>query len=164
MATITLKGNPCNTIGNLPKVGSKAPNFSLTRSDLSTVTLDQYKGKRVILNIFPSLDTPVCAISIQKFNSEASKQTNTVILCISMDLPFAASRFCGANNIENVQILSNFKNSTFGKDYGVQVVDGPLEGLFARAIVVIDPNQVVQHTELVPEIAEEPKYDKALAA
>lgn len=164
MAKITLKGNPFNTAGELPKVGSVAPNFTLTKKDLSKVELSSYKGKKIILNIFPSIDTPVCANSVKKFNQSAAQGKNSVVLCISMDLPFAAGRFCGAEGIENVEMLSNFRGGTFGTDYGIQIVDGPLEGLFARAVVVIDETGKVIHSELVPEIAQEPDYDKALKA
>jgi len=164
MATITLKGNPCNTSGELTKVGQKAPSFNLSKSDLSKVNLANYSGKKIVLNIFPSLDTPVCAASVRKFNSDIVKNENAVALCISMDLPFAASRFCSAEGIENVEILSNFRGSNFGTEYGVSIIDGPLEGLFARAVVVIDGAGVVKYTELVPEIAQEPNYDKALKA
>lgn len=164
MAKITLKGNPFNTSGELPKVGSVAPNFTLTKKDLSKVELSSYKGKKIILNIFPSIDTPVCANSVKKFNQSAAQGKNSVVLCISMDLPFAAGRFCGAEGIENVEMLSNFRGGTFGADYGIKIVDGPLEGLFARAVVVIDETGKVVHSELVPEIAQEPNYDKALKA
>ncbi len=164
MAKITLKGNPCNTSGDLPTVGTKALNFTLTKKDLSKANLADYKGKKIILNIFPSLDTPVCATAVKVFNQKSTEDKNTVVLCISMDLPFAAGRFCGNEGIEGVEFLSNFRGSSFGMDYGVQIVDGPLEGLFARAVVVIDEDGVIKHTQLVPEIAEEPNYDEALGA
>jgi thiol peroxidase len=164
MAKITLKGSPLNTISNLPKIGQVAPNFRLTKKDLTWIDLSCYKGKKVILNIFPSIDTPVCASSVKKFNEAAAKVGNTSILCISMDLPFATGRFCGAEGVENVEMLSNFRGGTFGTDYGVRIVDGPLEGLFARAVVVINEKGIVMHSELVPEIAQEPDYDKALKA
>ncbi len=164
MAKITLKGSPFNTAGDLPKVGSKAPDFQLAKRDLTKVSLSNWSGKRVVLNIFPSLDTPVCASSIKKFNQASTKDKKSTVLCISMDLPFAANRFCGAEGIENVEILSSFRGGTFGTDYGVKIVDGPLEGLFARAIVVVDEKGIVTHTELIPEIAQEPDYDKALKA
>ena len=162
MAKITLKGSPLNTISNIPKVGEVAPSFRLTKKDLSWVDSDTYRRKKVIMNIFPSIDTPVCASSVKKFNEAASKIGNVVILCISMDLPFASNRFCGAEGIENVEMLSSFRGGGFGIDFGVKIVDGPLEGLFARAVVVIDEKGVVRHSELVPEIAQEPDYDKAL--
>lgn len=163
MAKITLKGNPLSTFGELPRVGAIAPEFTLTKRDLSSVNSNNYKGKKIVLNIFPSIDTPVCAQSVKKFN-EAATKGDSVVLCISMDLPFAASRFCGAEGIEKVEFLSSFRGGTFGMDYGVKIVDGPLEGLFARAIVVIDENGKVIYNELVPEIAQEPDYDKALKA
>lgn len=164
MAQITLKGNPINTRGDLPAVGSAAPTFSLTNGDLAEVALDDFKGKKVILNIFPSIDTPVCAMSVKKFNEEAASKDDVVVLCISKDLPFAHKRFCGAEGVENVQPLSELRDTKFGEDYGVQMVDGPLATLFARAIVVVDGEGKVTHTELVPEIAEEPDYNAALEA
>lgn len=162
MAKITLKGTVINTIGNLPQTGTSAPEFTLTKTDLSDTTLADYKGKNVILNIFPSLDTSVCASSVRKFNAEAEKLNNTVILCVSRDLPFAHNRFCSVEGLKNVVPVSELRNSNFGKDYGVSVTDGPLEGLFSRAIVVIDSNSKVVYTEQVPEIAQEPDYEKAL--
>ncbi|MDZ4785550.1 MAG: thiol peroxidase [bacterium] len=164
MAKITLKGSPFNTTGELPKVGSKASDFTMSKKDLSKARLSQYLGKKVILNIFPSIDTPVCATSVRKFNAELANKPNTVVLCISMDLPFAASRFCGAEGIENVEILSNFRGSNFGEDYGVAIIDGPLEGLFARSVVVIDEKGTINYTELVSEIAQEPNYTSAFNA
>ena len=164
MAKITLKGNPVTTVGELPKVGAAAPGFSLVKTDLATATLKDFAGKRVVLNVFPSIDTPTCALSVRKFNQEASKLQDTVVLCISKDLPFAHKRFCGAEGIEKVVTLSDFRGSPFGKDYGVTIQDGPLAGLFARAVVVIDKTGKVAHTELVAEIANEPNYQKALAA
>lgn len=163
MASITLKGNPINTCGDLPAVGTKAPGFTLVDTDLNDVSLDSFAGKNVVLNIFPSIDTPVCANSVRKFN-EAAAGENAVVLCISMDLPFAHKRFCGAEGLENVISLSAFRNPEFGKDYGVTIVDGPLRGLFARAVVVVNGDGEVVYTELVPEIAQEPNYDAALAA
>ncbi len=164
MAKVTLGGNPINTCGDLTAVGSKAPDFNLTNTDLADVSLKDYAGKKVILNIFPSLDTPVCAASVRKFNSEANNLDNTAVLCISADLPFAQKRFCGAEGLEKVIPLSALRNRDFGKDYGVEIVDGPLAGVFARAIVVLDGDGTVTYTQLVPEIKEEPNYEEALAA
>ena len=164
MAQVTLKGNPFNTLGELPKVGDVAPAFTLTRTDLSEVTLQDFKGQRVVLNIFPSLDTPTCATSVRTFNSRASQAANTVVLCVSADLPFAAGRFCTTEGLEKVVPASVFRNPGFGKAYGVTLVDGPLRGLLARSIVVFDEHGKVLHTELVPEIAQEPNYDAALKA
>ncbi|MBM4061195.1 MAG: thiol peroxidase [Planctomycetes bacterium] len=164
MAKITFKGNPVATSGELPKVGAQAPSFSLTRTDLSPVTNKDLAGKNVVLNIFPSIDTGVCATSVRKFNQEASKLPNTTVLCVSKDLPFAQKRFCGAEGIEKVLTASWYKGQDFGKDYGVTMADGPLAGLFARAVVVIDKNGKVMHTELVPEITQEPNYAAAAAA
>ncbi|HVK67801.1 MAG TPA: thiol peroxidase [Polyangium sp.] len=161
MATITLKGNPIHTSGELPKQGSVVPDFKLLRGDLARASLATFSGKK-ILNIFPSIDTPVCAISVRKFNELASKSGATV-LNISEDLPFAQKRFCGAEGLANVETLSAFRSS-FGKDYGVEIADGPLAGLTARAVLVLDGDNKVLHAELVPEIAQEPNYDAALAA
>jgi len=163
MAKITLKGNPANTSGDLPKKGSKAPDFTLVKSDLTNLSLKDLKGKRVILSISPSLDTSVCATSVRKFNKTATEKSNTVVLAITKDLPFASARFCTTEGITNVSPLSGFRNSTFGKDYGVQIIDGAFEGLYARSLIVIDENGVILHTELVPEIATEANYDAALA-
>ncbi len=164
MAKVTLGGNPINTSGDLPAVGTKAPDFKLTTTDLADVSLKDYAGKKVILNIFPSLDTDVCANSVRKFNSEANNLDNTAVLCVSVDLPFAQKRFCGAEGLENVIPLSELRNRDFGKGYGVNIVDGPLAGVFARAIVVVDGGGKVAYTQLVPEIKEEPNYKAALAA
>lgn len=164
MATITFKGNAINTAGKLPDVGSKAPDFKLVKSDLSEASLADYKGKKVILNIFPSLDTSVCAASVRKFNAEAEKQPNTVVLCISRDLPFAHTRFCSVEGLKNVVSLSEYRDDSFSKAYGVKIADGPLAGLHSRAIVVVDETGVVKYTEQVPEIAQEPDYEKALKA
>jgi thiol peroxidase len=164
MAKIALGGNPINTRGNLPAVGSKAPDFNLTTTDLADVSLKDYAGKKVILNIFPSLDTPVCAASVRKFNSEANNLENTAVVCISADLPFAQKRFCGAEGLEKVIPLSALRTRDFGKDYGVEIVDGPLAGVFARAIVALDASGTVTYTQLVPEIKEEPNYEEVLAA
>lgn len=158
MATITLKGNPINTVGNLPKVGSKAPDFLLTAADLSDASLNQLKGKRVVLNIFPSVDTGVCAASVRRFNAEIEKMNNTVVLCISNDLPFALSRFCGAEGLNNVITLSEMRNRNFGQDYGLRIIDGPLAGILSRCVVVLDENGQVIYTEQVPEITQEPEY------
>ncbi|ORB12667.1 thiol peroxidase [Mycobacterium noviomagense] len=162
MAQITLRGNPINTVGELPAVGSPAPAFTLTGTDLGVVSSEQFRGKPLLLNIFPSIDTPVCATSVRTFNERAAGQGLSV-LCVSKDLPFAQQRFCGAEGIENVTTASAFRDN-FGDDYGVTMVDGPMAGLLARAIVVIGPDGNVAHTELVPEIASEPNYDAALAA
>jgi thiol peroxidase len=164
MAQITLKGNPINTIGKLPELGSSAPDFKLVKDDLSEKTMADYKGYKLVLNIFPSLDTGTCAASVRRFNAEASKLENTKVLCISKDLPFAQARFCGAEGLENVENLSDFRYQTFGKDYGVEIVDGPLAALESRAVVIIDEAGKVVYTEQVPEIVDEPDYAKALAA
>lgn len=163
MATITLKGNEIHTAGSLPATGQEAPLFTLTKSDLSNASLSEFKGKKVILNIFPSLDTGICAASVRKFNELASKMDATV-LCISKDLPFAHNRFCETEGIENVVNLSDFKNGDFGDAYKTPIVDGPMEGLHSRAVVVIDEAGKVIYSEQVPEIVQEPDYDKALAA
>jgi thioredoxin-dependent peroxiredoxin len=162
MAKITLKGNAINTYGNLPAKGSVAPEFKLTKTDLSDVSISDFKGKKLILNIFPSLDTSVCATSVRKFNAEASKLPNTVVLCISRDLPFAHSRFCSTEGLNNVVSLSQLRDDNFGKSYGVQIVDGPMAGLFSRALVVVDENGKVIYTEQVPEIVQEPDYASAI--
>ena len=164
MSQITLGGNPINTSGALPTVGSKAPDFVLTKTDLGDVSLKDFSGKKVILNIFPSLDTDVCAASVRRFNSEANNLANTAVLCVSADLPFAMKRFCGAEGLDNVVSLSAMRSRNFGKDYGISIVDGPLAGVFGRAIVILDENRNVTYTQLVPEIKEEPNYDDALAA
>ncbi|WP_029109514.1 thiol peroxidase [Mycobacterium sp. URHD0025] len=162
MAQITLKGNPINTVGDLPAVGSAAPSFSLTGTDLGAVTSEQYNGKSVLLNIFPSIDTGICAASVRAFNERAAASGATV-LCVSKDLPFAQARFCGAEGIENVTTASAFRDS-FGEDYGITLADGPMAGLLGRAVVVIGADGKVAYTELVPEIVQEPNYDAALAA
>ena len=164
MAKITLGGNPINTNGDLPKVGGKAPDFKLTDADLKDLSLADFKGKKKLLNIVPSLDTPTCALSTKKFNEQSAKHPNTVMLIVSADLPFAMKRFCSAENTDKVKSLSMMRDRHFAKDYGVLITDGPLAGITARAIVVIDENNKVVHTELVPEIKQEPNYDKALAA
>jgi thioredoxin-dependent peroxiredoxin len=164
MATVTLRGNPVNVSGNFPKTGAKAPDFSLTTKDLNDVTLSTYAGKRKVLSIVPSLDTPTCATSTRVFNQKASSLNNTVVLVISADLPFAMNRFCSTEGLANVVSLSTFRNHDFHAKYGVDIADGPLKGLTARAVVVLDENNVVKHAELVPEIGNEPNYDAALAA
>ncbi len=163
MAQITLKGNPIHTSGDLPKVGSSCPDFTLTKADLSETGLKDYAGKRVVLNIFPSIDTPTCATSVRTFNKRASEKPNTAILCISADLPFAQKRFCGAEGLEAVIPVSTFRNPGFLDAFGVGLVDSPLKGLCARSVVVVDEQGKVVHTELVPETANEPNYDAALA-
>jgi thioredoxin-dependent peroxiredoxin len=162
MAQITLRGNQINTVGQLPAVGSQAPGFTLTGTDLGEVSSSQFRGSPVLLNIFPSVDTPVCAMSVRTFNERAAA-SGISVLCVSKDLPFAQKRFCGAEGIENVTSASAFRDS-FGEDYGVTIVDGPMAALLARAIVVIGADGNVAYTELVPEIAQEPDYDAALAA
>ena len=164
MAQVTLKGNPIHTNGELPAVGAAAPAFKLTGADLKDVSLADYKGKRKILNIVPSLDTPTCATSTRKFNEQASKLANTVVLVVSADLPFASKRFCTTEGLQNVVPLSLMRDKNFAKDYGVLIQDGPLQGVTARAVVVIDENDKVVHRQLVPEIAQEPDYDAALKA
>lgn len=164
MAKITLKGNEIHTSGDLPQIGSIAPDFRLTTADLKDVTLADYKGKKKLLNIVPSLDTPVCALSTKKFNEASQKYSNTVFLIISADLPFAMKRFCGQENLQNVVSLSLMRGKNFAKDYGVLITDGPLEGVTSRAIVILDENNKVTYTQMVPEISQEPDYDKALAA
>lgn len=164
MAEITLKGNKIHTYGTLPAVGSKAPDFLLTKTDLADVSLKDFAGKKIVLNIFPSIDTGVCAASVRRFNEEVQKLQDTVVLCASIDLPFAHSRFCGAEGLESVISVSELRKRQFGEDYGVRIIDGPLAGLFSRAIVVIDEKGIVKYTEQVPEIAQEPDYAAALKA
>ncbi len=164
MATVTLKGNPFQTIGELPEAGAKAPSFSLTASDLSTKTLEDFKGSKLVLNIFPSIDTGTCAASVRQFNKEAGNLENTKVLCISRDLPFALGRFCGAEGLDNVVTLSDYKNGDFGKNYGVIFTNGPLDALLSRSIIVLDENGNVVYTEQVSETTEEPNYKNALAA
>lgn len=163
MASITLKGNPINTNGTLPAVGSKAPDFKLVTVELGEVSLADFAGKTVVLNIFPSVDTPTCAASVRRFNVELSKLSGVSVLCASADLPFAHKRFCAAEGVDKVQSVSDLRDKGFGERYGVKVVDGPLAGLLARAVVVIK-NGTVAYTQLVPEIAEEPNYEAAVAA
>lgn len=164
MAQVAFKGSPVHTAGSLPAVGSKAPDFKLTKTDLSDVSLKDFAGKKMILNIFPSIDTPTCAASVRRFNQEAAKVPNTVILGVSRDLPFAHKRFCAAEGIAAVVTASELRDDGFGKAYGVRITDTVLAGLFARSIVVIDESGKVVHAEFVPEIANEPDYDKALGA
>lgn len=164
MASITLKGNAINTSGDLPTIGSKAPDFQLTGIDLSKKSLADFNGLTLVLNIFPSLDTGTCAASVRAFNKSAGRLENTKVLCISRDLPFAQARFCGAEGIENVVMLSDFATGDFGINYGLKIIDGPLANLHSRAIVVIDSNGKIVYTEQVPEIVDEPNYDKALKA
>ena len=163
MAQITLKGTPIHTSGDLPKSGATAPAYTLVRTDLSEISSKDLTGQRVVLNIFPSMDTPTCAASVRKFNARANEKPNTTILCVSADLPFAQKRFCAAEGLDNVVPASTFRNADFGKAFGVALVDGPLKGLLARAVVVVDASGKVVHTELVPEIAQEPDYNAALA-
>ena len=164
MAKITLKGNPVNTSGNLPAKWSKAPEFTLVKSDLSNLSLSELKGKKLVLSISPSLDTSVCATSVRKFNQIASGKTNTIVLAITKDLQFASARFCTTEGITNVVSLSGFRDTTFGKSYGVEIIDGSMAGLYARSIVIVDENGKVIYTQLVPEITKEPDYDAALSA
>jgi thiol peroxidase len=164
MATITLKGNEINTSGNLTAVGAKAKDFQLTGVDLSTKSLSDFAGHNVILNIFPSIDTGTCAASVRNFNKEAANLENTKVLCVSRDLPFAQNRFCGAEGIENVVMLSDFKSGQFGKDYGLEITDGPLAGLSSRSIVILNPEGKVTYTEQVSETVDEPNYEAALAS
>jgi thioredoxin-dependent peroxiredoxin len=164
MAKIAFKGNSILTAGSLPEIGTSAPDFKVVKADLTIMSLSDFKGKRVLLNIFPSLDTSVCAASVRKFNAEAASLPNSVVLCISKDLPFAQKRFCAAEGLENVVTGSEYRDSNFSSAYGVLIADGPLEGLLSRAIVVIDEEGKVVYTEQVPEITREPDYEKALAA
>ncbi|MFV0417998.1 MAG: thiol peroxidase [Dysgonomonas sp.] len=164
MATITFKGTAVNTSGQLPSIGTIAPDFALVKTDLSEISLKDLKGKKIVLNIFPSIDTGVCAASVRKFNKEASSLANTVILAISADLPFAAGRFCSVEGIENVYPASVFRNAEFAKDYGLLMLDGPLKGLLARSVVVIGVEGKIAYTELVPEVTQEPNYEAAIAA
>ena len=159
MASVTFKGSPVTINGNLPEVGSQAPDFKLVGSGLNEINLSDYKGKKVVLNIFPSIDTGVCAASVRNFNKWASKNENTVVICVSKDLPFAQGRFCGAEGLENVITASDFRYNNFATDYGVLMLDGPLAGLMARSVVAIDENGNVAYNQLVPEIVEEPSYE-----
>lgn len=163
MSSITLGGNPVNTSGELPKIGTQLADFKLVKNDLSIATLADFAGKKVVFNIFPSIDTGTCAASVRKFNETAANLTNTVVLCVSRDLPFAQKRFCGAEEIENVVNLSDFKDGSFGKTNGLEIIDSVLAGLHSRAILVIDEKGTILHTEQVQEIADEPNYEAALA-
>lgn len=164
MAQITLKGNPVHTTGNLPGLGSIAPDFRLTKSDLSDVSLSDFVGKRVLLNIFPSIETSVCSASVRNFNVQASQLDNTVVLCISKDLPFAHKRFCEAEGIENVITLSQYKDGNFSTSYNVEMVDGPFAGLMSRVVIALDADAKVIYVEQVPEIGQEPDYEAAIKA
>ena len=164
MAKIALRGNPIHTSGDLPKVGGKAPDFKLVSKDLKDISLADYKGKKKILNIYPSIDTPVCALSTRKFNEHAKQHADTVMLMISADLPFAQGRFCGNDTLDNVDTLSLWRGLIFADDSGVRIWDGPLAGVTARAVVVLDGDDKILHTEMVPDIASEPNYDAALKA
>jgi thiol peroxidase len=164
MATVTLRGQAFNTSGSLPTTGQKAPDFSLRKNDLTSTTLEDHEGFNIILNIFPSIDTSTCATSVRQFNERAAKLENTKVICVSRDLPFAQKRFCGAEGIENVITASDFASGEFGRSYGVELLDGPLHALHARAVVVIGPNGIVKYTELVTEIADEPNYEAAIEA
>jgi thiol peroxidase len=164
MTTITRAGSPINTSGSLPKIGTQAPDFTLTKTDLSEVSLQDFLGKRVVLNIFPSLDTPTCSNSVRQFNSEMNNLENTVVLCISADLPFAQQRFCGAENLTNVTPVSVFRHPEFGTNYGVTIIDSPLKGILSRAVVIIDAQGKVIYTEQVAELRDEPHYEAAVEA
>jgi thioredoxin-dependent peroxiredoxin len=164
MAQTALRGNPVNTSGDVPAAGTAAPAFSLTSAQLGDLTLESFAGKNVVLNIFPSVDTPTCATSVRTFNQRISGVENTVVLCVSADLPFAQGRFCGSEGLANVQTASTFRSPDFAAAYGVGMVDGPLRGLLARAVVVVGTDGTVKHSELVPEIADEPNYDAAMAS
>jgi len=162
MASITLGGNAINTNGELPSLGTTAPNFKLVKNDLSVVSLSDFKGSKLVLNIFPSIDTGTCATSVRTFNAKASALENTKVLCISRDLPFAQKRFCGSEGLESVVNLSDFNTGSFGKDYGLEIVDGPLSGLHSRVVIVLDESGTVKYTEQISEIADEPNYEAAL--
>jgi len=164
MAEVTLGGKPSNTVAELPSIGEKAPDFKLVKTDMSEVSLSDFNGRNVILNIFPSVDTEVCAMSVREFNEKAGSLENTVVLCVSKDLPFAQARFCGAEGIENAIPVSNFRNDSFAKEYGVELVDGAFKGLNARAVVIVSPDGKIIYNQLVPEIGNEPNYEEALSA
>lgn len=164
MASITLGGQPAETLGQLPAVGSKAPDFKLTATDMSTKSMSDFQGKTLLLNIFPSVNTGVCSAAVRRFNEEAAKMTNTKVLCISKDLPFSQEQFCAAEGIENVVMLSDFKTGQFGVDYQVTAVGSAFDGLLSRAVVIVDPEGVVTYTEQVPEIGQEPNYEAAINA
>lgn len=162
METIYFKGTPCHTYGSVPQVGEKAPNFTFVTPELKEIHLADYAGKRVVLNVFPSLDTPVCAASVRRFNKEASDLENTVVLCVSMDLPFAAGRFCELEGLKDVIPASAFRSPMFAEKYGLRIVDGPLSGLLARAVIIIDGDRNIIYRDLVEEITNEPAYTEAL--
>ncbi len=162
METVYFKGEPCHTSGNVPEVGTKAPCFTLVTPALKEISCADFKGKRVVLNVFPSLDTPVCAASVRHFNQEASTLSDTVVLCVSMDLPFAAGRFCEAEGLKDVIPASAFRSPSFAEKYGLELVDGPLAGLLTRAVIILDGDRNVIYTDLVNEITEEPRYNEAL--
>lgn len=164
MASITLKGNTINTIGQLPANGTQAIDFDLIKNDLSHISLNDFKGSRVVLNIFPSIDTGICAASVRTFNEKASSLANTQIICISRDLPFAQARFCGTEGIESVITASDFATGQFGQDYGLTIIDGPMAHLHSRVIIVLDENHKIVYSEQVPEIVQDPDFDKAIAA
>ncbi|HNP33243.1 MAG TPA: thiol peroxidase [Flavobacterium sp.] len=164
MASVLFGGNPTNLNGELPKTGSKAPDFKLAKNDLSIVNLSDFTGSKLVLNIFPSIDTSTCATSVRTFNTKAAALNNTKVLCISRDLPFAQKRFCGAEGLENVITLSDFNTGKFGKDYGIEFMEGPFTGLHARAVIVLDEQGIVKYTELVNNISDEPNYEAALNA
>jgi thiol peroxidase len=163
MATVTLRGNPFQTCGELPHVGHACPPFTLTRTDLAALSSVDLEGQRVVLNIFPSIDTSTCAASVRAFNARAAEASNTVVLCVSEDLPFAMKRFCAAEGLDRVLPLSAFRHPTFGRDFGLTLLDGPLRGLLARAVVVLNEDGTIVHTELVKELSDEPDYEAALA-
>ncbi len=163
MADTTFKGTPVKTAGDLPAAGTQAPSFKLTKTDLSACTPEDFKGKTLVMNIFPSLDTPVCAMSVRRFNKEAGELDNTVVLCVSADLPFAHKRFCETEGLENVTSASVFRSPEFGKDYGLTIENGPLAGLLARAVIIVDGTGKVTYTQLVPDIAQEPDYESAMS-
>lgn len=163
METIFLKGTPCHTYGSLPAAGEKAPCFTLVDADMNEIRCSDYQGKRVVLNIFPSLDTDVCAASVRRFNAEAAAMPNTAVICVSMDLPFAEKRFCTANGIENLTVASAFRSPMFREKYGIEIVDGPLAGLLARAVIILDEDRKVIYSQLVEEITTEPDYDAAIS-
>lgn len=163
METVFFKGTPCHTYGTLPAAGDKAPCFTLVDSDLNEIRCSDYRGKRIVLNIFPSLDTPVCAASVRRFNAEAASLPNTAVICVSMDLPFAAKRFCTAEGIDGLTVASAFRSPMFCEKYGIEIVDGPLAGLLARAVIILDEDRKVIYSQLVEEITNEPDYEAAIS-
>lgn len=163
METVFFKGTPCHTYGSLPSAGEKAPCFTLVDSNLNEIRCSDYRGKRVVLNIFPSLDTDVCAASVRHFNAEAASLPNTAVICVSMDLPFAAKRFCTANGIDNLTVASAFRSPMFCEKFGIEIVDGPLAGLLARAVLILDEDRKVIYSQLVEEITNEPDYNAAIS-